>query len=285
MERDESEAIVLHHILAQVAAEFESWEANLRQSFRVLAQGRPRADVAELDGVSIASLGASFQMFNAAFLNRHVAGREDLEARLVCAQTLFAARSLPWAFWICEDWLARPARRALVRACEEFGLRAAAEMPGMIADSLREPRRFASHRQAALRFTVRRAQGAGAMEDFRAVGSVCFHVPPIWFGEVFDDAMAGRAFTCWVGYHDERPVSTAATVVSDGVIGLYNVATLPGARGRGYAEAITRHAIASATRESGLQRVILQSTALGERLYRRLGFREVSRVVVFNSLL
>ena len=269
----------MHHILAQVAADFESLEANLRQSFRVLANGRPRADVIELDGVSIASLGAAFQMFNAAFLNRRVTGREDLEARLRSAEGVFKARRLPWSFWICEDWLAWPARRALVGACEYLGLRAVAEMPGMVADSIREPRA----KYPAPRLGFRRAHDPAIMEDFRTIGSLCFHVPPVWFHEVFDDGMPDRDFICWVGYRDSRPVATAATVVSHGVIGVYNVATMPDERGRGYAEAITRHAIAGAARESGLQRVILQSTAQGERLYKRLGFREVSRLVVFNS--
>src|ERR1700733_13821453 len=46
--------------------DFHPVEENLRQSFRVLAAGRPRCDVIELPGVSIASLGVAFQMFNAA---------------------------------------------------------------------------------------------------------------------------------------------------------------------------------------------------------------------------
>ncbi len=268
----------MHHILAQVAAEFESLEANLRQSFRVLAKGRPRADVTELEGVSIASLGAAFQMFNAAFLNSRVAGRQDLEGRLAGAQAIFRARELSWAFWLCEDWLAWPTRHVLLRSCEGFGLRAVAEMPGMVADGLREPKKIL---RSPLK--IMRAADPRTMEDFRTVGSLCFHVPPSWFREVFDDSMPSREFVCWVGYRDGLPVATSATVVSGGVIGLYNVATIPDERGKGYAEAVTRHAVAQASQQSGVARVILQSTAQGERLYKRLGFREVSRVVVFNS--
>ena len=264
--------------------EFEALEANLRQSFRILAEGRPRADIAELNGVSIASLGAAFQMFNAAFLNRHVAGSDDLEDRLECARQLFVSRGLSWAFWICEDWLARSVRRALVDTCERFGMRAAAEMPGMVADSLREPKRSSPASCGNSLLDIRRAECPRSMDDFRAIGAVCFHVPQVWFNEVFNDTMPSRDFTCWVGYRDGRPVATSATVVSDGVIGLYNVATIPGEQGKGYGEIITRHAITSAERESGLRRVILQSTSQGERLYKRLGFREVSRVVVFNSV-
>ena len=133
------------------------------------------------------------------------------------------------------------------------------------------------------RLEIHRALTDQFMRDFRAIGSICFHVPPVWFGEVFDDDMPSRDFTCWVGYDEGVPVATAATVVSHGVIGLYNVATIPEARGRGFAEAITRHAIADARRVSGLERIVLQSTAAGLRMYKRLGFREISRVVVFNS--
>jgi ribosomal protein S18 acetylase RimI-like enzyme len=233
--------------------------------------------VTELEGISIASLGVEFQMFNAAFLNSRVAGRNDLEARLTCAQPVFTARRIPWSFWICEDWLAWPARRALVAACEKFGLRAVAEMPGMVADSLREAKRVSS------RMEIVRAQDPRVMADFRTIGALCFHVPPTWFREVFDDAMPTREFVCWVGYSAGLPVATAATVVSHGVIGIYNVATVPDERGKGYAEAITRYAIAEAARQSGVTRVILQATAQGERLYKRLGFYEVSRLVVFNS--
>jgi ribosomal protein S18 acetylase RimI-like enzyme len=259
-------------------------EANLRQSFRVLAQGRPRADIAELDGVSIASLGAAFQMFNAAFLNREVSGVEDLANRFRAAREVFTARRMPWSFWVCDEWLARPVRRELVDTCERFGMRAVAEMPGMFADSLRDTTRFSLRSRPAAALDIRPADNVRAMRDFRAVGSLCFHVPPAWFGEVFDDTIPAREFRCWVGYREERPVATAATLVSHGVIGLYNVASLPGEQRRGFGEAITRHAIGEAARESGLRQVILQSTMQGERLYRKLGFREVSRLVVFNSV-
>jgi hypothetical protein len=108
-------------------------EANLRQSFRILAHGRPRADIAELDGVTIASLGAAFQMFNAAFLNREVSGLEDLEKRFRIARAVFNARRMSWSFWVCDEWLTRPVRRELVNVCEGFGMRAVARYPALLA--------------------------------------------------------------------------------------------------------------------------------------------------------
>lgn len=261
--------------------DFRAVEANLRQSFRVLAAGRPGTDLAELPGVTIASLGAQFQMFNAAFLSGPVDTVEELEARLETARAHFAARNLAWAFWFCEDWLAPSVRRKLTRAGNAVGLRLSSEMPGMIARELRAPK----HRLPAMEF--RRVAEPREVDAFRAIGATCFHVPLGWFCEVFDHGMSTRPdFACWVGYIDGEPVATAATVVwPASVIGVYNIATAPAHRGRGCGEAITRHAI-NAAREAATPdaRVILQSTSLGYALYRQLGFEEVTRIVVYNSV-
>ena len=72
----------------------------------------------ELPGVSIASLGVAFQMFNAAFPSEPVETQTALEARLQAARDHFHAQGLRWAFWICEDWLATGIRRKLSRTCE-----------------------------------------------------------------------------------------------------------------------------------------------------------------------
>jgi ribosomal protein S18 acetylase RimI-like enzyme len=252
---------------------------NLRQSFRVLADGRPRADVCELPGVSVASLGVSFQMFNAAFLNQAVETQAQLEARLLAARRHFESRKLQWALWICDDWLTPSIQRKLSRICETFGLRLSAEMPGMKAERIRPPL------GALPELEFRRVETVESLDDFRAIGSTCFHVPIAWFGEVFDEGvMAQRKFACWVGYRNGAPVATAATVASADVTGIYNVATAPEHRRRGYGEAITRHAIDAAVREGDPGRLVLQSTSLGQRIYLRMGFEPIARVLVYSSI-
>jgi GNAT superfamily N-acetyltransferase len=252
---------------------------NLRQSFRVLADGRPRGSVLELPGVSIASLGVSFQMFNAAFLSEQVEKQTALEARLRAAKEHFDSNSLRWALWICEDWIATGLRRRLSRTCENLGLRLSSEMPGMAADRIRPP----SRNLPVIEF--RRVDSTQTLDCFRALGATCFHVPISWFSEVFDAAItANHPFVCWVGYLDRQPVATAATVSAHGITGLYNVATAPEYRQRGYGEAITRHAIDAAIRQSNPDRIVLQSTSAGLRLYRRMGFEPVTRVLVYNSI-
>jgi GNAT superfamily N-acetyltransferase len=257
---------------------FRDVSDNLRESFRVLAEGRPGAEVLELPGISVASLGVSFQMFNAAFLSVPVETQSALEERLRTARSYFDSRGLPWALWVCEDWLAVGVRRKLSRTCEAFGLRLSSEMPGMATDRLEPPK----HKLPQLE--VRHVGAEASLNDFRAIGSNCFRVPIVWFSEVFDERMAVReAFVCWVGYREGTPVATSASVVSGGTLGIYNVATSPEYRNCGYAEAITRYTIDAGLRVTPARRFVLQSTAAGQRIYERMGFRPVTRVLVYNS--
>jgi ribosomal protein S18 acetylase RimI-like enzyme len=257
---------------------FRDVSDNLRQSFRALAEGRPGGEVLELHGISIASLGVSFQMFNAAFVSAPIGTQSELDQRLQTARGYFASRSLDWALWICEDWVEAGLRRKLSRTCAIYGLRMSSEMPGMTADRIQPPQRKLPSLE------VRRVESEDSLNDFRALGSNCFHVPTVWFSEVFDERVAARqAFSCRVGYRDGAPVATAASVTSDGVLGIYNVATAPEHRKCGYAEAITRHTIDEGLKESKANRFVLQSTSAGQRLYERMGFRPVTRVLVYNS--
>jgi ribosomal protein S18 acetylase RimI-like enzyme len=113
---------------------------------------------------------------------------------------------------------------------------------------------------------------------------VCFHVPLLWFEEVFDDRMDQRSgFVPWLAFSDGEPVATAATVVAADAIGVYNVGTLPAHRGRGIGEAIVRYAIDRAREHTGITRTVLQSTSFGYDLYRKMGYKTVGQVLVFTS--
>ena len=61
--------------------DFRTIEENLRQSFRLLASSQPAGEVREAGGVTIASAGVTFQMFNAAFLSSPVESDRELEDR------------------------------------------------------------------------------------------------------------------------------------------------------------------------------------------------------------
>jgi GNAT superfamily N-acetyltransferase len=76
---------------------------------------------------------------------------------------------------------------------------------------------------------------------------------------------------------DGEPAGTGSLWVTGRTAGLYNIATLRAARGRGVATAVTSALVATA-RELGCTEVVLHASDLGLGVYRRLGFAPVCTV-------
>ncbi len=245
-------------------ADFEYVANNLRESFRVIAAARASGEVRELAGVSIASAGVTFQMFNSAFLSGPVSGESEMKQRLILPNRHFNDRGLEWAYWVCLDWLDETSRKRSRRIFEARDLRLSTELPGMLAERLLPPVKPLPSME------IRRVRDAAGSSAFCQI-------------EVFDNDRVWERFASYVAYYEGEPVSTAAIVVGGGAIGVYNVATIPSAQRRGFGEAVMRHALAQATREHGTGRLVLQSTPAGLRLYERMGFRTVTKVAVYSS--
>jgi ribosomal protein S18 acetylase RimI-like enzyme len=257
--------------------DFSKVADNLRESFRILASERETGEVRELQGVSIASSGVTFQMFNAAFLSGPVANESELSQRILLASLYFESRGQEWAFWVCEDWLDQSARKRSRKVFDHHGLRHSVDLPGMMAQRLLPPARPLPE------LDIQPVESAATRDAFCSIGSTCFNVPLSWFREVFDPPEIWKGFRGYVGYTAAGPVSTTAIVMSNGVAGVYNVATLPAHQRKGYGEAVMRHALAVAQRDHGVEQTILQSTAAGNRLYQRMGYRPLTNVAVYSA--
>jgi ribosomal protein S18 acetylase RimI-like enzyme len=89
-------------------------------------------------------------------------------------------------------------------------------------------------------------------------------------------------FYLLVGRADEEPATTALAFDWDGDCGIYNVTTLAHARRRGLGSALTalqlRHAHAR-----GCTTASLQATPMAERMYARIGFRDLGRIEEFRK--
>ncbi|WP_338869674.1 GNAT family N-acetyltransferase [Spirosoma sp. SC4-14] len=85
-----------------------------------------------------------------------------------------------------------------------------------------------------------------------------------------------------IGIADGNVVATGTLFLSDTSAGIYDLATRPAWRGRGFGSQLFQHLIWLATQHSATQ-VVLQASADGLGIYKRAGFLEVGLVRVFGN--
>jgi GNAT superfamily N-acetyltransferase len=95
------------------------------------------------------------------------------------------------------------------------------------------------------------------------------------------DALPPEPAHLYLARADGVPGCTVLTYEEDGECGVYLVATLPEARGRGLATALMTYALLDARRR-GCITSSLQATLRGRPLYLRLGYREIGPVQMWE---
>jgi len=72
---------------------------------------------------------------------------------------------------------------------------------------------------------------------------------------------------------NEKPVSISSILYSNGVAGVFNVATIPDYRGKGIGTTVTLAPLMDA-KKRGYEIAWLESSEMGENCYKRIGFQE-----------
>ena len=90
----------------------------------------------------------------------------------------------------------------------------------------------------------------------------------------------GTPYRSYVAYWDGKPVATAGVFFGKEVAGIYTVATVPEARGKGFGAAVTLAPLLDA-RKMGYRVGTLQASKMGFPVYKRMGFKEDYRVGSF----
>lgn len=234
-----------------------------------------RSPLAELDDrpdLLRLTTGVPVPVFNAVVWARFTT--RDADERIAAALAPFRERRVAALWWIGPS--SEPPD--LGARLQRHGLTPAGDEPGMAADlaTLPEPPPLprgvaiepAADERALARWVWAFSLGFGIPESLAG-----FHLE-------LERSLGVDPHGRWRRYlavADGEPAAVSAALLGAGVVGLYDVATRPQHRRRGLGTALTLQPLLEA-RALGYRAAVLQASPEGERLYRRLGFREYCRV-------
>ncbi len=234
----------------------------------------------ERAGILLITAPVRYSVFNIALLSAPLTSAPDgeFERRISVARDHYDELGSPWSIWVCEDYLARRDVRRMHGFFRGLGLDCIGEPPGMEMPDLHAPRRPLPE------LDVREVSDAATRSGFSRLANTCFRLPLHYASAVYEREEAwNHPLRMWTAWEKGRVVASAATVSAYGALGIYSVGTLPELRGRGYAEAVMRHAIAEARAAGAEGPLVLQSSPAGLNLYRKLGFKNTTRFSVFAT--
>ena len=110
---------------------------------------------------------------------------------------------------------------------------------------------------------------ADLLEVARLIDEV-FHCGAPDQARLVSGALIGENCEIYLGRVADEAVATSMAFVSDGLCGIYAVATAPSARGHGYGEAVTW----AATSFRADLTAALQASPMGHPVYRRMGYQQ-----------
>ncbi|WP_158610040.1 GNAT family N-acetyltransferase [Micromonospora musae] len=132
----------------------------------------------------------------------------------------------------------------------------------------------------AQREPIRRV-GAAESDLYTEVLTEGFEAPEGIFGPLMGGGVLDAdPITGYLAEEAGQPAGTGLGIVTSGLIGVFNIAVAPSARGRGLGRAITETVLSDGI-AAGADAAYLQSSAMGRPLYESMGFRVVENWTVF----
>ena len=246
-------------------------DRNLREAWASIIARSPHPDRTEVGGVGALASGIPVPLFNPA----HVVGEvRDPAAAVEALTAWYAGLGAPWCL-VFRDEVAP----GLAAACAAAGMVEHWQLPLMVLDPIPTT---AGSTVDGLEI---RPVDASSVDDYLDVIADGFGMPR----ELAETAMGAPllletpGFTGFLGLLDGRPVATSGVFVTGDIAGVYNVATVEAARGRGIGAAIT-WAAAQAGRDAGAARSVLQASEMGEPVYERMGYATHVRYRQFEAV-
>ncbi|HSJ18466.1 MAG TPA: GNAT family N-acetyltransferase [Solirubrobacterales bacterium] len=237
---------------------------SMESAWRALGAGSEGARMIERDGVLAAVVPAvpERSVFNSVLYDtpEHLAAARDELARAYADAGVNA-----WTVWV-------PATDAAsAELLASAGHRLDATPRAMVLDLDELPR----HDPGALDWSRH-----GTVAELTRVNDLAYGDAPGTFALGIGDPPAG-AWRIYEARLDGRVASVLATTDTDGDCGVWWVATVPEARGRGLSRDLVRMALDEA-RPRGMRTSTLQATKMGFPVYERIGYRDIGELQMWE---
>ncbi|HKS92940.1 MAG TPA: GNAT family N-acetyltransferase [Tepidiformaceae bacterium] len=241
----------------------DGMHANMLRAVQRIGHLTERSATAEVGPWLLIDAGVDMARFNQAFV---AASLDEPAAAVAQALAWFDARNSEPTFHLRD-----PMDGALAGALAPHGFEAIESEPAMYLSDL------PAHPAPSPGLIIREVRDAPDIARYAEIDAPAWHVVTRGIARTvreFPD------FTMLLGELNGDAVATSMAVVTDGIVGVYNVQVRPSHRGRGFGRALTAAAI-EVGRIAGCTAATLQSTPMGLPLYTAMGFQTRYSVTVY----
>ncbi len=245
-----------------------AFELNLFSMFQLFKQW-PQAEVHDTPEILWSITKIPFPIFNSVLRPSLPDGRVDAVIDSILAE--YNARKVPMMWWVGPSAQPADLGTILLKRGLQFSV-----SPGMAADLAALPESYVLPEDLQIRKVANETElaiycrvlcGVFGMPDFVADA----------FCDFFLNLGFDSPFINYIGLIDNEIVATSSVCLGGGVAGVYNVATLESARGKGIGSAMTAFPLLEA-RSDGYRIAALESSESGYSVYQKLGFQEYCKI-------
>ena len=236
----------------------------LRAAWSLYAEGFPTRFAPTHAELEFSCAGISVPLFNLAYPKSE--GRIDgpgLEKLLGEFRGVLAPRGVPGLLIARTDRL------------ETAGAGALFLMPGMVAGEFLPPRRELPREE------IREVRGAKMAAEIAKLNAEAHELTPEDAAQMSREEIWRAPNHGFLLYRGGQAVAGGAVSFAEGASYVGWMATDAEHRGRGYAEAVLRHADAFMRREYGVKESVLHATEMGRPIYERAGYRTVDEYAAY----
>jgi ribosomal protein S18 acetylase RimI-like enzyme len=212
---------------------------------------------------------------NTAFLTSPVTTKADLQSRILLAKRYYGPKKTPWLFISFNEWL-DPSLHA-EQLFWNNGICHLQDCVGMQTNRLKEPT------NSAPELAFRLVENDVDRLEFCDINAESYGFSSEWRDDIarWTSLWPTEKVRLYLAYCGNKAVSSAMVYLMGDVAYLGFVATRKVHQRKGYGEVIARYAIGSVNAGRHLSKSILHSTPAGLKLYRGLGYSEVTSFGVY----